>query len=199
MNPISPREIVRLAQRALECPPQDDHLRAITGDHSPPAYAPYISFVYYVVERLAPMLALELGVQVGRTMAHMCHAAPDGATIVGVDHDPVDDPKQSNCTTYYLRPYSNWRLIRKDASEFLRGFYGQFDLVHWDTSHELSASMTEWPLIRSHMVKGGVVLVDDVDMVGPAYAWNNLMSDEHETRICLPNLHGSGYGAVICL
>lgn len=157
--------------------------------------AVYYRFLYHLVKILKPTLVVELGVEFGRSAAHMCAACP-GCRVKAIDVE----------ISHAFVTFLNWENYPKNFDlccadsvdqKILNSVQdGSVDICFIDTVHTRERVLLEFNAWRPKMKPGGIMLFDDISenssmievweilkMVGPS--------------VSLPHLHHSGFGVVL--
>lgn len=154
----------------------------------------YYRFVWHLVRRMKPELVVELGVERGRCTAHI---AAHGCKVLAVDCDPKDEDLTPVLKRYpkidFRRDLSTQRAIIDEVKD------QSVDICLFDSDHSCYTVMSEYGVWFQKMKPGGVMLFDDIEL-GPdmARAWRVLARiSPYLERVSLPELHHSGFGAII--
>lgn len=125
---------------------------------------PYFRFLYHLLLKYQPPVAIEIGVYFGVASAHMAAAAAqyDG-TVIGIDINwhgrPAQELKQRYGNYIFLNGDS---LKLGDTVKDLLADYGALGLVFQDSSHHYEPSRQEWALYSPLVRKGGLWVCDDI-------------------------------------
>lgn len=188
-------EIVAIANLAQKDKPLgDDYL---DGLFNLADTAIYYRFIYHLMKRLKPSVAVELGVCTGRCTAHMAAACPE-CQVIGIDPDP-----NPHCLGEIVVRYPNielWRYLSLDQVMVLNCVNDQtVDLCLIDTTHTIDQVMAEYNAWLPKMKPGGIILIDDIsENPSIMQAWEKLWAI-HGSDHCasLPHLHHSGFGVIL--
>jgi len=60
----------------------------------------------------------------------------------------------------------NYRIVKQDCIEWLKGFEGMIKFIHIDASHEYESVFETLKLVIPKMVKGGIICGDDYHNAG---------------------------------
>ena len=152
----------------------------------------YYPFLYHLAQEMKPSRIVELGVQTGRSTAHLALGAPE-ATVYAVDPDKWD-------LTDIFDHCSNIVFFEEYSQDFNTDYLtGGIDILFIDSDHTYEQVMTEWTKFSPFVQKDGVVLLDDIhyseDM---EKAWNELPGE----KLDISHLHPAGkpyagFGAII--
>lgn len=152
--------------------------------------AVYYRFLYHLVRRLKPRFVVELGVEFGRSTAHIAAASPDCA-LLSIDRDIS---RADAC----LR-YPNVELHCGDSTDpevLIEIPKESVDICFVDTDHNCAQVMKEYDAWLPKMKHDGVMLFDDIsENSSMVEAWEILKTKG--PSVSLPHLHHSGFGAVI--
>lgn len=155
--------------------------------------ATYYRFLYRLAMAAKPEFIVELGSEYGRSTAHL---AACGARVLAVDSCPKKEVMD------VIARYNNVQLRITDSTErdVLDNVKdGSVDICFFDSDHYCYQVMKEYGVWFQKMKPGGVMLFDDITMDGTMIqAWWLLEKmSPHLERIELPQLHHSGFGAII--
>lgn len=156
----------------------------------------YYRFIYHLIRQMQPSLVVELGVCTGRCTAHMAAACPS-ATVIGLDPRPdVNDIKLVSAR------YQNiiFRMSESTNRDELNQIEDKsVDLCLVDSDHYHDQVLHEFALWLPKMKTGGVMLFDDITLDDTMkLAWKHLgRMSPHLRRVSLPELHHSGFGAIL--
>ncbi len=164
---------------ALHRPIPDKHLAGLF-EQDP---FPYLRLLYYVGKVFQVRVAVELGACTGRGTAHLAASCDNVYTI---------DPELHGAFVDNTRPYFNITFIqaRSDAPDALAWFSPEsVDLCFIDSVHTLDYMLKEIELWTPKMVKGGLFLLDDLDLMPGALA-----AIPFKDKGYLADLHTEGFG-----
>jgi predicted O-methyltransferase YrrM len=180
---LTVEEKILQAYKFSESQPAIPHLRTL-----PHAHERYYWFLHYLAGVLQPRAILELGVYRGTSLAHLASGCME-ATVIGVDKD------FSNLDLGVIKPYPNIQIIERDSLHYLKSEYRHvFGLVFIDTLHELSQVEKELGALWPHMVRNGVICIDDIFYSDDMMNWWNRLNLE---KMSLAHLHTTGFGVII--
>ena len=151
--------------------------------------AHYYRFLYRLVQRIQPNVVVELGVQSGRSTAHIAGASLE-TRVIAIDPNPPELGEK-------LKRYSNidFRLDRSDSLSVLNSIPSNSVYICFvDTDHEYRQAVLETVLWRPKLKKGGIFVYDDISLNdGMKQFWTELPL----RKVSLPKLHWSGFGCAI--
>jgi predicted O-methyltransferase YrrM len=125
----------------------------------------YYRFLYYLVAKMQPTIAVELGVEFGIASAHMVAAAHAyGGTVVGIDinerlveWDAMQEAWPGTYTFIHGDSVSACELVETMVENV-----GKIGVVFQDSSHHYAPSCQEWDHYRPLMADNGVWVCDDI-------------------------------------
>lgn len=127
----------------------------------------YYRFLYLLVERAKPDVAMEIGVEYGCASAHMALAAYQyRGHVVGIDpnihHAPaVNIPTRVGGVYRFIQGRStDPRAFAEVVREVER--YGMIGVVFQDSSHHYAESVDEWNAYKDLLVPGAIWVCDDI-------------------------------------
>ncbi len=187
---MTTEEIKELAKLATE-PTGDAFLDDLFSRVSS---AVYYRFLYRLVKFMRPKYVVELGVYKGGSVAHIAAASPKCGILA------VDPDTQPEAAGIFSR-YPNI-LFMKDVStsrDILDRIFYPVDICFIDTVHTYEQVMAEYALWAPKMRPGGVMLLDDIsENESMVKAWAEIVASNPEReKISLPELHHSGFGAIL--
>lgn len=168
----------------------DEYLNSLY-DMDQTAY--YYKFIYRLVKLLKPKLTVELGVCTGRGTAHLAAGNLNGK-VIGIDPNP---DHVNNILDNILLKYPNidLRLDISTSTKILNEIApNSVDICFVDTIHTYNQVIDEVKAWLPKMVRGGVMLFDDITYSDEMIkAWDEITLE----KISLPHLHHSGFGVAI--
>jgi len=146
--------------------------------------APYYRFLYLLAKEMKPQVMVELGTREGIGAMCMAEGNPDGR-VIAIDNNLRElHPKCIKPTIKYVKQDSlkEYNII-------------DIGILFIDTEHN-GRALLEYEAWKDKMDKGGVILFDDINFGGEMKEFWQGFNPEGQ-KIDLPELHGSGFGAVI--
>ena len=125
----------------------------------------YYRFLYYLVAKAKPAIAVELGVEFGLASAHMTAAAFQyGGHVIGIDINnglvAAEAIQQAWPGTYtFIHGDST---LAAELVEPLVEKYGKIGVLFQDSSHHYAPSCQEWDMYRPMMAENGIWVCDDI-------------------------------------
>lgn len=201
MNPVSLDSMTKWASIA-HLPFIDPKLQWLEALN--PANVLYYRWFYYVIRRLQPAVALELGISRAQGSAHLAAAGPK--VTIGIDRAPWGSIYEQNIAEIRRRGY-DYRFIHANTLDpesqaqvrQIVGETGPLELLFIDSTHLAWHAKAEWELYRDMIPSGAIVVMDDIRAPAEMYQAFLEIPGQH---IEFPNLHiadrGSvGFGAII--
>lgn len=153
---------------------------------------PYYRYLYRLAKKVNPDVIVELGVQTGRSTAHLAKGAPK-ARVIGIDPQPWDLTEiQKECPNIeIIVDYSE----RVDISDF-----PEVDILFIDSAHTHDQVMTEFNMYSQLVRRGGVILLDDINLPdghGESKDMRKAWDAMPEPKLELNFLHGHGFGVIV--
>jgi len=173
--------IIEIAQEAVKLPIPEWMAVDIKGNHG---QAPYYRFLYLLAKEMKPQVMVELGTMEGLGAMCMAKGNQDGQ-VMAIDKNIKD-----------LHPaciMPNVQYLRQDSLDECN--IRDIDILFIDTDHN-GRALFEYEAWKGRMAKGGVMLFDDVNLNTEMKVFWHEFNPEGQ-KIDLPELHGSGFGAVV--
>lgn len=151
MFPLSYPELLEMMEAAATTvPPLELLLHLSFPDRR------YYHLMYLLSQRLAPCVAVELGVERGDGLASLALGSP-GCRVFGVDQDfhallPATLDEFPDITFLHARSTP----VPKELREL------EIDILHVDTIHSYAQVTAEWQEYESLLTQGAIVLFDDI-------------------------------------
>ncbi len=169
-------------QDALTKPVPDKHLQSLFDQDK----FNYLRFLYYVTKGVSSKLSVELGTCTGRGTAHLAAGSKRVVTI---------DPELHGAFPDNTAPYGNIEYVptRSDDPTTLGKFADKsIDVLFIDSMHATDYCLKEVRLWTPKMVPGGIILLDDLDMMPGV-----LDGLPFDTKGYLDGLHIEGFGYAV--
>lgn len=140
-----------------------------------------------ILERIAPLSILEIGVYYGGTLARFKHHFPN-AKVIGIDPEPLIEPKPKRV----LRGKSQDPQIREQALAKNGG--RKYDVVFIDGDHNYQPALDDWEWARDHAASIVVAFHDiKASDVGCRAVWDQIVaSNDFDVEVI--SRHPGHYG-----
>ena len=151
MNHLSYHELLEIIEAAVTTtPPMELSFHLAFPDRR------YYHLMYLLSQRLAPCVALELGVERGDGLASLALGSPE-TRVLGVDYD---FHKLLPATLAEFPDITFLNTRSTPVPEELRGI--EIDILHVDTVHSYNQVTSEWQEYEPLLAQGAAVLFDDL-------------------------------------
>jgi cephalosporin hydroxylase len=147
----------------------------------------YYYLMYLLSQRLAPCVAVELGVERGDGLASLALGSPD-TLVFGVDqavHGALPETLAEFPDITFLHARST------PVPDELHVF--EINILHVDTIHSYAQVTAEWQDYQPFLAQGAIVLFDDLHVENVAQKFYELPHPKRQDD----RLHRTGYGVLL--